>query len=228
MGGCFKGCVGRIVTLAALAVAAVVAWRYAPPDWRERTDELRARVVELAGGASSDESAESAATPELAESTLDRIERFRAGSAADDQMLLGGAEVSSIVRFALPGILPSGVTEPSVTMRGGRIILSARVAVTDFPELPSLEEIVGLLPDTVPIRMGGALGPRDESTSILYVDDVQAARIPIPDRFIPEILRALGREDREGLPPHAMLVPLPQGLRAVYVRRDSLVLVADG
>lgn len=228
MGGCLKGCVGRIVTLAALAVALIVGWRYAPPDWRERIDELRTRVVELAGGASSDEGAEAAATPELAESTLDRIERFRAGSAEDERMLLGGAEVSSVVRYALPGILPSGVTEPSVTMRGGRIILSARVAVTDFPELPSLEEIVGLLPDTVPIRMGGTLGPRDESTSILYVDDMQAARIPIPDRFIPEILRSLGREDREGLPPHAMLVPLPQGLRAVYVRRDSLVLVADG
>lgn len=231
MGGCLKGCLGRIVTVVALLVAVVVGWRYAPDDWRQRVDDLRAQVVEIAGDVTDGANGgaeESAATPALAEATLDRVERFRAGSAPDDELTLGADEVSSVVRYAFPGILPQGLTDPSVSMRDGRITLSARVARDAFPEIPSLEDVVGLLPDTVPIRMAGSLGPRDRSSATLYVDDVQAARVPLPDRFIPEILRALGREDRDGLPPHAMVVPLPQGLQAVWVRRDSLVLVAGG
>lgn len=232
MGGCLKGCLGRTISLVALVVAGVVAWQYAPSDWRERVDGLRAEVVELAGGLGGGEEPSDdvgpAATPELAETTLDRIERFRAGSAPDDRLLLGEAEVSSLIRHAFPGIVPSGVTDPVVEMRDGRLILSARVAVSAFPQLPSLEEVVGLLPDTVPIRMDGSLGGQGASTATLYVDDVQAARVPLPDRFIPRILEALGRQDREGLPSNAMLVPLPQGLRTAFVRQDSLVLVAGG
>jgi len=57
---------------------------------------------------------------------------------------------------------------------------------------------------------------------------VRAGPLPaLPDRFIPPILAALGRQDREALPPNAMLVPLPEGLGRVYVRGDSLVLETD-
>lgn len=233
MGGCLKGCLGRVAAVVVLAVAAWVGWQKAPAEWKEKVEAAVPRQVrELVRSGSGEDPAAPLATPELAEATLDRFERFRAGADDEDRLLLGDAELSSVVRYALPGLLPPGVAEPGVDMSDGRIFLSARVAVEAFPELPTLEEVVGLLPDTVPIRMGGSLGPGDGSTATLYVDLVQirpgrGPAIPLPDRFIPEILRSLGREDREGLPPNAMSVPLPTGLRAAYVRGDSLVLVAD-
>lgn len=232
MGGCLKGCLGRIVAVVVLAVAAWIGWRAAPTDVRERVvAAVPDQVKQLFDGGPREDPVP-LATPELAEATLDRFERFQAEAQADDRLLLGEAELSSVVRYALPGLLPPGVTEPTVELSDGRVFLSARVAVAAFPELPSLEEVVGLLPDTVPIRMGGSLGPRDPSTASLYVDRVEirpgrGPAIPLPDRFIPEILRAMGRQDQEGLPPNAMPVPLPKGLRSAFVRRDSLVLVAD-
>jgi hypothetical protein len=51
--------------------------------------------------------------------------------------------------------------------------------------------------------------------------------VPIPPRLVPEILKALGRTETAGLPPDALAVPLPRGLRAAYVRSDTLVLVAE-
>lgn len=205
-----------VVVLAGVAYA---GWRWGPAVFP--------RIERLVRGDSVAEAGAPEPSPEIAEATLNRFERFRAGEAGDEQLLLGGTELSSVVRYALPGILPPGVTEPAVELSDGRLFLSARVALNAFPELPSLEEVVGLLPDTVPIRMGGSFGPRDASSGVLYVDAVQAARIPLPNRFIPEILRALGREANEELPANALVVPLPKGLRSAYVRRDSLVLVAD-
>ena len=219
MGGCLKGCAGRLVAVVLLLAAAYAGWRWGP--------SVFPRIEQAIRGESADQDGLVSPSPELAESTLDRFERFRGPEGSESQLLLGDAELSSLVRFSLPGILPPGVTDPTIELSGGRIFLSARVALEAFPELPSFEEVVGLLPDTVPIRMGGSLGPRDPSSGILYVDAVEAARIPVPDRFIPAILGALGREDRDALPPNAMIVPLPKGLSSAYVRRDSLVLVSD-
>jgi hypothetical protein len=184
-------------------------------------------MLGLPSSAAAEEEPAPAVTPELAGETLDRVDRLRSEGSPGEELLLGDAQLSSVIRHALPGILPEGVDTPEVEVRDGRLRLSAVVATGAFPELPRLEEMVGFLPDTVPIRMTGTITSTDGSTAVLLVEGIQAARIPLPARFTPEILGALGREDREGLPPNALLLPLPSGLRSVYVRQDSLVLVAD-
>jgi hypothetical protein len=175
----------------------------------------------------------------LAEATLDRFEAFRTGSGSggagegsagegsEERLHLGAAELSSVLRYALPGMVPPGVYEPAVGLEDGRVILSARVATSALPDLPALNEVVGLLPDTVGIVMHGALLPFRPNFAALQVEGVEASRIPLPGRMIPPILAALGRSPLEGLPPHALAVPLPTGLSRVFVDRDRLVLVAD-
>jgi hypothetical protein len=221
MGGCLKGCVGRVAAVAVLlAVGAYAGWRWGPDAFP--------RLERFVRGETAEAEAAGAPSPELAEATLDRFERFRAAGATESQLVLGETELSSLVRYSLPGILPAGVADPAVELAEGRIFLSAEVALSSFPELRLPEEVRGLLPDTVPIRIGGSLGPGSESSAMLYVDEVRAGPLPpLPDRFIPPILSALGREGREDLAPNAMTLPLPEGLRRVYVRRDSLVLEAD-
>jgi hypothetical protein len=204
---------GRAFLLAggALAVAAG-AWLYRPRP-----------ATELGG--MSEESAAGGVSPALAEATLDRVEGLR--GADSGQLVLGDAELSSVVRFAMPGVLPPGVSEPGVSIESGRVALSARVALTAFPDLPALGEVVGMLPDTVPIRVEGRLSSYGEESLAFFVSAVEAARIPLPDRLIPQVLAALGRQEREGLPAHALHIPMPGGLDSVYVAEDSLVLVAD-
>lgn len=165
-------------------------------------------------------------TPELAEATLDRFERFRAGDAGE-RFAVGGAELTAVVRHSLPGLLPAGVSEPTVRLADGSVGVSARVAVGAFPRLPALGEVVGFLPDTLLMEMGGSLEPLDRNHLALVVDRVRAARVPLPRRMYGEVLRGLrGERGPPALPAHALPVPRPDGLRSVFVQGDSLVLLA--
>jgi len=165
-------------------------------------------------------------TPELAEQTLDRFEQFRAGEIGD-RFMLGGTELSAVVRHSLPGMIPRGVAEPTIVLHRGQVHVSARVAVDAFPNLPRLDNIIGLLPDTILIEIRGSLVPLDQGHMALLVDRVRAAKIPLPARLVAEVLGAFGWSRPASLPDDALEVPLPDGLRSVFVQRDSLVMLAD-
>ena len=184
------------------------------------------RALGWAGGTDPSNSAPPLPSAELADSTLDRFERFRNGE-GPDRLVLTGRELTSVVRFALPGLVPPGVEEPFVELSEGRVRLGARVALDAFPRLPRLEGIVGVLPDTVGIRLGGSLVPYDQIHLALMVDKVEASRIPLPRRMVSEVLAGFGRARPRGLPEDALAVPLPDGIQAVYVKQDSLILVAE-
>jgi hypothetical protein len=199
------------LVLLAVVLLAVGAWLFWP------------RISVWTGRASAETSA---ASPDLAETALDRFEAFRAGKGGD-RLTLSDAEISSVVRYAIPGLLPSGVSDPEVTMKEGHLSLAARVATAAFPKLPSLDGVIGMLPDTVPVRMDGELVRFGKESLSYRVEHIEAARIPLPDRMIPGVLSALGRTHKDGLPANALHLPLPSGLDSVSVRGDSLVLVAD-
>jgi hypothetical protein len=167
-----------------------------------------------------------AVSADLAEATLDRFEAFRAGRAGE-RLAMSDAELSSVVRYAIPGILPPGVSEPEATIDGGSLALSARVATQSFPDLPALDQAVGVFPDTVSLRMEGELAPFGKESLIFRVRHIEAGPIPLPGRLIPRVLTALGRRHRDGLPWDALHLQLPSGLSSVYVLEDSLVLVVD-
>lgn len=178
-----------------------------------------------AGGAGAAEAGVPGPSPEIADATLDRFERFRRGE-GEGRLALGGTELSSVVRYAMPGLIPAGVSDPTVSLRQGRVRLTARVAVNAFPRLPKLGEVIGLLPDTVFLDMEGVLAPLDQAFLALVVDQVEASRIPIPRRMIADVLAGMGREGPPSLPVNALAVPIPDGVRSVSVQGDSLVLEA--
>ena len=210
----------RFVLLVALLGAAYAGFRWGPVVFPRLEQALGI------GGDEASLAADAIPTAELADSTLDRFERFRAGEGGD-RMVLGGRELSSVIRFSLPGIIPPGVTDPVVRLKDGQVFLSARVAVAAFPKLPRLDEVVGILPDTVSVEIRGSLVPHDQANLALLVDRISAARVPLPTRMVAEVLEGFGRGGRSGLGPDALPVPLPDGIRSVHVQRDSLVLIAE-
>jgi len=165
----------------------------------------------------------------MAEAALDRFERFRNGEGGTE-LSLSATEVASVIRYSAPGLSPSGVADPDVEFRDGRVILSGRIAVAAFPGLPALDGVLGFLPDTVPLSIHGTLAPLDENRISLVVYGVGASFIPVPlpDGMIPRILTALGRAGREGLPDDALSFSLPDGVQSAHVVRDRLILVRDG
>jgi len=180
----------------------------------------RTRVPDVA------EAVEPEPTPELAERALNRFERLRSGQ-GPDRAAFGAIELSALVRHAFPGVVPLGVEEPTIELADGRVRLSARVAVDAFPRLPRLEEVAGLLADTVRIRMEGSLVSFEPRYLALVVDRVEASRVPIPARMIDDVLAGFGRRNPDGAPPHALTVPLPKGLSGAFVQGDSLVVLAE-
>ena len=203
---------GRASLSAYVLLAASCAWLF----WSRSSGRL--------GGAATGTPPSSAVSPALAEATLDRIEGLRSGQ-SERPLALGGPELSSIVRYAVPGIIPNGVSDPEVRIEDGSVALTARVATMVFPKLPALRPLLAMLPDTVPVRIEGTIARLGRELLAFQVSRVEAARIPLPDRLIPQVLEALGRRPRKGIPSNALHIPLPVGLDSLYVVGDSLMLV---
>lgn len=217
--GCARGCTTGLVAVLLVTGVAYAGFRYGGGVFP---------VLERWAGVNDSLTVGPVPSPQLAEATLQRLEAFRDGGAADERLELGGPELSSVVRYSVPGLIPGGVQEPTVRFDAGEMLLSARVAVSSFRDLPALDEVLGLLPDTVDIEMRGTLMPFDTRASALQIRRVEASRIPLPNRMVPGILSALGRTDREGLPSDAMAIPLPSGIRRAFIEDDHLVLVSEG
>jgi hypothetical protein len=212
-----KSILGKVLILMALVVAAYVGWLWGPAVFPRVQDWVGMSPPEVPAGP--------APSAELADSVLTRVQDFREGG--DGQMALSGREVTSVIRYSLPGLIPSGIRDPEVSFEEGRVHLSAQVVMGAFPRLPDLGPILGILPDTLNVELEASLMPFGQEESALLIHGVQASRIPIPRRLIPEILRAMGRVDRPGLPPEAMAVPLPTGLGAAYIQADSLIISSN-
>lgn len=218
MFGCLRSCIGQVIALVLLSVVAYAGWKWGPA--------LYPRVEEWFGLAEVESAEGPEPTPELADSVLARVQAFiQAGGPG--QMVLGGRELTAVLRYAVPGLVPQGIQDPVITLRDGRVHLRAKVVIGSFPDLPDLGPILGILPDTLDVELEASLMPYGELESALLVHRVEASRIPIPQRLIPEILTAMGRTDKPGLPPEAMTVPLPAGLGAAYVLTDSLILSTE-
>ena len=216
--GCFRSCFGKTVTLIVLLGVAFAGWRWGPAFFP--------RVEGWLGISSGTSSTAPQPSEELADSAMARLGRLRDGE-GDRTVSLSGLELTSVLRFGPASQLPTGVIEPRVEMEDGQIRLSGKVVLSAFPDLPDLGAIIGILPDTLPVTLRATLVPFGEEDAALVVHRLDAARIPLPGRLIPEILRALGRSEEVGLPPDALRIPLPEGLVAAYVLSDSLVLRSD-
>jgi hypothetical protein len=215
--GCLRSTLGRIMALVALVVAAYAGWIWGPAVFLRVQDWMGMnQPVELLGTPPS---------AELADSVLTRVQAFREGG--EGQIALGGREVTSVLRYSLPGLIPSGIRDPDVSFQDGRVHLTAQVILAAFPRLPDLGSILGILPDTLDVEVQASLMPFGQEESALLINSLEAFRIPIPRRLIPEILRALGRIERPGLPPAAMALPLPTGLGAAYILTDSLIISSN-
>jgi hypothetical protein len=219
--GRLKSCLGRIVLGLLLVATAYAGWRWGHVFFPQMTALF-----------STEESAlTQTVSPEVAEATMDRFEAFRRGEIGGEsqgRLSLSAGEIESVLRYSVPGLIPAGIAEPRIEMADGVMTLKARVAVETFPEMPDLNAVLGFLPDTLAVSFEGALAPLDdERWDALVVHDISVGIIPLPDRMIPEILQAIGREYVGGLADDALAIPLPDGVESAYIVQDSLVLVSD-
>ncbi|GIT50727.1 MAG: hypothetical protein Ct9H300mP15_09400 [Gemmatimonadota bacterium] len=132
-----------------------------------------------------------------------------------------------MVRYAIPGIIPPGLLEPRWNLKKDKSGCLGLLLQGKFSGLPQLDEIIGLLPDTMAVEMQGLIAPLDQSHFSLIINKLWMVKIPMPSSLIPAILTAFGREGRKALPRNALLIPKPDGIESAFVQGDSLFLSAN-
>ena len=217
MGRTFKRLVTRVVLVVTAILAAYAGWKWGYavfPGVEERLGIGRTGASALP------------VTPETAARATARIREFRGSEEAE--LRLESSEVSSLLRYSAPGMLPAGVVEPSVSFVEERIELQAVVLPGEIPDLPNLGGLLGLLPDTVDILVVGSLLPSSEEGTLLHIEGIELQGWPVPANSVPEILAALGRVSPPGVPKSAVLVPALGGLKGADIEDGRLVLVRAG
>lgn len=211
--GFLRGCTGLLLFLALLVGAAFAGWKWGP--------DVVSRARVWVGRAPASPRVPS---PELADSALARIERLD-NSPGETRLSFDSAELESLLRYKLARSLPTAIHEPGVTLENGRAVLSGRVPVEAFPRIAELADVIAFLPDTVPVRIEAALIPLTGGRAAVLVNGIEAARVPIPRRFVPDILAALGRRAEPDVPTNALAFSLPESVTAAYIVNDSLYLI---
>lgn len=214
MGKALKRFVARTVVLLVAILAAYGGWKWGDAVFPRV--EARLGFGQTGAGVNT-------VTRETAARAEGRIEAFRDSEEAE--LRLGSSEVSSLLRFSRPGILPAGVLDPSVFFDQDRMEVRARVVPALIPDLPRLGGITGILPDTVQVVVESSLAPFGDEGSMLVVEAVEVQGWPVPAQTVPEILAALGQERPPGMPASAVAVPALGGLKGAYIEDGELVLV---
>jgi hypothetical protein len=209
------GCLKSLVGLVLVGVLAVFLFL--------NRDRITSAWQDLRGGK---EATELGPSPELAELASGKLGQLHAGEI--EVVALSESEIQSLLQYKYQQLLPAFVDSPRVQLDGGKIVVQARVPVERLPQLGELGEAAAFLPDTTEIGVTGQVLPLRDGRVALAVDQVRAARIPLPKRLVPGALRKLGRKEEPGLPPDALALPLPPGADAAYVRGDSLVFLKNG
>lgn len=206
------GCLRRILALAVLLVAGAAAYLYFGDELRDLWDGRSATgTVELAG-------------PELAAATMARIESL--SEAPGTRIALSEQELQSLIDHRYREMVPSFLASPKVAVDGGRVRLSGRVSTAFIEEYVDLGDAAGFLPDTADVAMRGHLIPAERGRVGLAVDQVTAARIPLPDALVARLLRSAGAGSDPALGDDVIPVTLPEPLESAYVHGDSVILTS--
>jgi hypothetical protein len=208
--GCLKLALGLLLLLA-LAVFLLLNRGRVESAWRKVRGE-EASVAALP-------------SQQIAERAEDKLAQMKNGET--EAIALSENELQSLLQYKYRQLLPAFVDSPRVQLENGKIIVQARVPVERLPQLNELGEAAAFLPDTTEVGVTGQILPLRNGRVALAVDQVRAARIPLPKRLVPGALRKLGRKDEPGLPSDALAIPLPMGADGAYVRGDSLIFLKN-
>lgn len=175
-----------------------------------------------------DEWAQPTATPALAERTVDRLQLFRTGTAGR-RLTLTSNEITALLRHALPGVVPTGIADPVVTLEEGVVFVEARLVTAEFVGRAPLASVLGALPDTVSVDLSGRVEVHGDRL-VFHVLEAHAARVPLPASAVAAIAGEMAAQSGEGVVVEgepSLSIRWPSGVAFVAVVDDRLILDRD-
>jgi hypothetical protein len=197
---------GCLIALVVAALLLLLGWAF--------RDDLRRAL--MGSGRQTTEVSEAAAAS--AEAKVQRVREH------GETVELSEVEIASLVRYRWGGWLPGGLDEPWVALRADTLYLGGNVSADRIPEIPELSRVRFLLPDTVPVEVGGRLTPLGAGRVSFEILALEVSQVPVPSRYHDNLAERLGRPDDPDLGPTAIPLPLPDGVGSAEVRGGVLIL----
>ncbi|MDA0328933.1 MAG: hypothetical protein O2958_07995 [Gemmatimonadetes bacterium] len=169
---------------------------------------------------------------QVADRVVTLFQLFQTGNGGE-QLVLEGSDLSSVLRFALPALIPRGVTEPTIELLEGGVRVRARVATVEVAGSGIVASVSGVLPDTLEVEVRGRLEGGGGQDVVLLITHLTAGRVPLPPAVVESIVASLapagavvrGGDDDEGSDVLASLrLPWRHGVETIAVWGDRLVL----
>jgi hypothetical protein len=209
-------CLGRILVLALVAIAAVALWitrdswlRYLPGSHRatavvERTWEPLSPQAAARG-----------------QQAIDAL-NARSGPVFTN---LKGAEVASYIFERAGAALPAASDSAEAAVIGDALYVRAVVPMKAVAASGALGPFGGLLNDREPLTLGGTFHVIRPGLSEFQVREVKLRDFKVPTRIIPNLIRQLDRDPRpEGVSPNGIPVKTPPTLADVRIANNRVTL----
>ncbi len=205
------GCVVKLLGVAILLSIVWVAWTWGPDQW----DRVR-------GTGSAGEASESSRA--LADSVLIEYRRLVTGQA--QELSLSGSALESVLLFELSAYLPEVVSSPTARIENGEARLGIGIGVSSLAFVPDIQWLRRLLPDDIRVEVVGAVASAGEGEVMIVARRAMVAGVPLPSALVARLLDSMRPDNRGELPPNALRLRLPPGIRAAYIQGDRLILTA--
>lgn len=137
------------------------------------------------------------AGPTAAGAMVDRLQRFRSG-AEGGRIELDGPHLTSLIRHAMPGVIPDGVSEPSVYIVDGVVRVHAHVSPGVLPGGRHLVDALETLPESVDVELRGLIANDGVAWVVYRVDEVLVEGVELPRPVVALVVGAI--QNREGAP----------------------------
>ena len=123
------------------------------------------------------------AGPVAAMRMVDRLQLFQTGNAGT-RIELDGAELTALLRHTIPGMLPTGVSDPVVQIVGSEVRIRASVAPRGLPGGRHLRGAMAAVPDAVEVELRGHLFRPNHRTVEYRVDRAEVEGIALPSGLV--------------------------------------------
>ncbi|MGH7541577.1 MAG: hypothetical protein ACRELC_11315 [Gemmatimonadota bacterium] len=196
--------------LTVLVVLAIAGWLYRDEirEWLERRDEIVMAEP----------------SEELAMRAEEKLEAIGDGT-AEGETRFSETELQSYLIYRIQPRLPAGVSNPAVDVRDSTIAVSAaldmRVLAQGSEAAEGLRRFLG---DSSQVTSELLPTVEQVGRARLEVLSLQAGVFPVPPLLIGTVLREVGLPNDGG---RAIVLLIPDDIRAVRIENDEVILVPD-
>jgi hypothetical protein len=212
--GCLKG-VARLVAVALLAIALLVAWWFRDPILAAGAKWFGPKRTALPPVA---DTAVGAPTPGAVASSNTKLTGL-ARPAAADSVILSANEMASMIGAGLDWRVRKTFDSLRVELLDGRFAVHARLDTRQVPQ-DALGPFAFMVREREPIRLAGPLTVEHPGQGKWTLEEISIRGFPFPRAMVKNLAHRMAGADSTG----ALPVPLPPEVRQIVIKPTGVIV----